>query len=74
MTINKASYVPTAHEDYLYSYDFSGVYDYDSADDGPECETIKAILATHTLIELCIERRNYILDYLALNLKMMELW
>jgi len=52
MTILKASYAPTAHEDYLYSYNFSGVYDYDSADDGPECEAIKAILATHTEAQL----------------------
>jgi hypothetical protein len=33
----------------------SPVYEYDPTDDGPECEIIKAIFSTHTLVDLLWE-------------------
>jgi hypothetical protein len=49
----------TAHQIYWERYNCPEVYDYDSADDGPECEVIRAILASHTLEELYDETLDY---------------
>ena len=43
----------TAHSDYVLSHQL-GVYDYDPADDGPECEVITRILATHRLVPMFV--------------------
>jgi hypothetical protein len=42
--IEKAEF--TAHQEYQLAL-FNGVYEYDPADDGPECEIITRILASH---------------------------
>lgn len=36
----------TAHQEFQFGL-FNGVYEYDPADDGPECEVITRILAAH---------------------------
>jgi hypothetical protein len=46
----------TVHRIYWERYNCPEVYDYDSADDGPECEAIRAILASHTLEEIRDEK------------------
>ena len=38
-----------------------GVYVYDPADDGPECEVIKAIRANHVSVEFWLEHLAYVL-------------
>ena len=37
------------HHNYWFnhSHPFGGIFDYDPADDGPECEIISCILASH---------------------------
>ena len=47
---------PTAHQTNWERYNCAYVYQYDPTDDGPEAETVKAINATHTPLELATER------------------
>jgi hypothetical protein len=37
----------SAHEQHFFYSSLSAVYDYDTAEDGPECEVITRILAAH---------------------------
>ena len=65
----------TAHKDYrAWQRLAHGVYDYDSTDEGPECEILKAIHAAHSDSELKEEREDFeysqgICDYLAIHLR-----
>ena len=47
---------PSAHRSYWERHNCAYVYEYDPADDGPEAEIGKAVLATHTPAELKDER------------------
>ena len=47
--------VSSAHWAYLMNQPMREVYDYDPADDGPECEVITRILASHNDWDLAIE-------------------
>ena len=42
----------TAHEQYAKHRLFPGIYDYDPADNGPECEIITRILASHPWLSI----------------------
>lgn len=48
----------SVHAEYIFFQErmMDPVYGYDEADDGPECEVIKAVFATHTMKELRNER------------------
>lgn len=48
---------PTAHMTHFLNMPVSGVYVYDPADDGPECETITRILARHPLYVPGLEKQ-----------------
>ena len=47
----------TGHEVYHRSEQLISVYEYDSADNGPECEVITRILASHPRYVPGIEKR-----------------
>ena len=47
---------PSAHREYWERHNCAQVYEYDPTDDGPECETIKAIKAMHSSRDLSLER------------------
>jgi hypothetical protein len=51
----------TAHKQgwFLQEGNFASVYDYDAAEDGPECEAITRILARHTTTFLTLEEIMY---------------
>ena len=54
---------PSAHQMYTDKWRI-GVYEYNPADDGPECEIITRILASHPWIGKKRNWSNIIFDYL----------
>lgn len=61
MSKRKDSWPHSAHAQYWVRHTGWGVYSYDSADDGPECEIIKAVLTNYAQVELWLERLVYTL-------------
>jgi hypothetical protein len=51
------SHPSSAHQTYVSNRSLLGVYEYDPAEDGPECEIITRILAKHPLYRVGTEKR-----------------
>ena len=56
------------HYEYWFrtSHPFGGIYDYDPTNDGPECEVITRILASHPLYAVGIEKQMIVDERLRL--------
>lgn len=64
-----SSWPTSGHGVYRFNVGFCNLYDYDPTDDGPECEVITRILASHPRYAPGVEKRALRLSLLTSQLE-----